>query len=94
LTTTEQHYVQIEKQALAITWAYDKFACYIIGLKIQIETDHKPLISFLGSKHLDDLPSYSQVLSLLGPGTCRLPHHSCSSSHTRYVLLISMTNCC
>ena len=29
---------------------------YIVGLKFHIETDHKPLVSLLGSKHLDALP--------------------------------------
>ena len=29
---------------------------YIIGLRVIIETDHKPLVPLLGSKHLDDLP--------------------------------------
>ena len=56
MSKTEKRYAQVEKEALAITWACDKFATYIIGMKILIETDHKPLIPLLGSKHLDDLP--------------------------------------
>ena len=56
MTKTEERYTQIEKEALAITWACDKFSNYIVGTKIQIKTDHKPLISLLGSKRLDDLP--------------------------------------
>ena len=56
MTKTETRYAQVEKEVLAITWACDKFATYIIGLKVLIETDHKPLIPLLGSKHLDDLP--------------------------------------
>ena len=56
MTKTETHYAQVEKEALAITWACDKFANYIVGLKIVIETDHKPLIPLLGYKSLDDLP--------------------------------------
>ena len=47
---------QIEKDALASVWACDKFASYIVGLKFHIETDHKPLVPLLGSKHLDTLP--------------------------------------
>ena len=48
----------IEKEALATVWACDKFASYmyIVGLKFHIETDHKPLVPLLGSKHLDTLP--------------------------------------
>jgi len=56
LTETEARYAQIEKEALACTWASEKFADYILGKKYQLETNHKPLIPLLGSKHLDDLP--------------------------------------
>lgn len=43
-TKLEQRYSQIEREALALTQAYDKFSHYITGLKERIETDHKPLI--------------------------------------------------
>ena len=56
MSKTEQHYAQIEKEALATTWACEHFANYIIGTKILIETDHKPLIPLLGTKALDTLP--------------------------------------
>ena len=48
--------MQIEKEALAITWACGKFSNYIPGRKFIIETDHKLLIPLLNSKHLDVLP--------------------------------------
>ena len=56
LTETERCYAQIEQEALAITWACEKFSEYILGKQILIETDHKPLVPLLSSKHLDDLP--------------------------------------
>ena len=56
MTETETRYAQIEKEALAITWAHEKFSTYILGKHISIETDHKPLVPILGSKHLDNLP--------------------------------------
>ena len=56
MTETEQRYAQIEKEALAITWACEKFSEYILGLPIEIETDHKPLVPLLSSKQLDSLP--------------------------------------
>lgn len=56
LTPTEQRYAQIEKEALALTWACDRFHDYILGLKFRLETDHKPLIPLLGSKSLSELP--------------------------------------
>ena len=42
MTPTEQRYAQIEKEALGITWASERFADYLIGLQYHIETDHKP----------------------------------------------------
>ena len=57
MTETEIHYAQIEKKALATTWACDKFHNYILGHKFDIETDHKPLVPFFCCKHLDSLPS-------------------------------------
>ena len=60
LTETEQRYAQIEKKALASTWACEKFAEYLIHVRLghfTIETDHKPLVPLLGgSKALSDLP--------------------------------------
>ena len=59
MSETETKYVQIEKEALAITWACEKFSTYILGkhnIFISIETDHKPLVPLLGCKQLDNLP--------------------------------------
>ena len=56
LTETESRYAQIEKEALSITWGCEKFSDYILGKNILIETDHKPLVPLLSSKHLDSLP--------------------------------------
>ncbi|KAL5500080.1 hypothetical protein EMCRGX_G011580 [Ephydatia muelleri] len=56
LTPTEQKYAQIEKEALGVTWACERFRDFLTGLQFQIETDHKPLVPLLGSKNLEDLP--------------------------------------
>ena len=56
MSETEKRYAQIEKAALASTWACEKFSTYILGKKFTIETDHKPLVPLLGVKHLDSLP--------------------------------------
>lgn len=56
MSETERRYAQIEKEALASTWACDKFSNYVLGKRFLIETDHKPLIPLLGTKHLDTLP--------------------------------------
>ena len=55
LSETERCYAQIEKEALALTWAVEKFSEYILGKYITLETDHKPLVPILGSKSLDTL---------------------------------------
>ena len=55
MTSTEQRYAQIEKEALATTWACEKFNDYILGKDIIVETDHKPLIPLFGMKNLDEL---------------------------------------
>ena len=56
MSETETRYAQIEKEALAITWACDKFSIYILGRQFTVETDHKPLVPLLSSKQLDSLP--------------------------------------
>ena len=53
---TEMRYAQIEKEALATTWACERFSDYILGKTITIETDHKPLVPLLSTKHLDNTP--------------------------------------
>ena len=56
LTDTEQRYAQAEKEALAVTWCCEKLSEFLIGLKMfTIETDHKPLLALLKTKHLDEL---------------------------------------
>ena len=56
MSPTEQRYAQVEKEALASTWACERFSCFILGRPFELETDHKPLVSLLGGKALDDLP--------------------------------------
>ena len=56
MSDTENRYAKIEKEALAVTCARDKFNNDILGQEFEIETDHKPLVPLLTSKHLDNLP--------------------------------------
>ena len=55
MSKTKQRYSQIEKEALALVWACEKFSGYIIGKRIHLETDHKPLVLLLSKTHLDHL---------------------------------------
>ncbi|KAI4890341.1 hypothetical protein NFI96_013731, partial [Prochilodus magdalenae] len=64
LTETEKRYAQIEKEALAITWACEWFSDYLVGIRFHVETDHKPLVPLLGSKSLDELPPRIQRLRM------------------------------
>ena len=56
MTPTEQRYAQIEKEALALTWACERLQDYLVGLQFCVETDHKPLVPLFSSKILDELP--------------------------------------
>ena len=52
LTDTEKRYAVIEKEALASTWACDRFSEYVFGMPFTLETDHKPLVPLLTTKDL------------------------------------------
>lgn len=64
LTPTESRYAQIEKEALAPTWACERSWEYIIGKSIYVETDHKPLVPLLSTHSLDQLPPRIQRLRM------------------------------
>ena len=75
LTPTEQRYAQIEKEALALTWACERFAEYLLGKPFHLHTDHKPLVPILSSKSLDTLPARVQRFCM------RLMRYQFSISH-------------
>ena len=60
LSVTEQRHAPIEKESLGVTWDCEKFAEYVLGMTFHVETDHKPLVSLLGYKHLDELSTRIQ----------------------------------
>ena len=60
MTETERRYAQIDKEALAITWGLEHWAEFLIGMKFNVETDHKPLIPLLSTKLIDELPVRTQ----------------------------------
>ncbi|GBL61837.1 hypothetical protein AVEN_251307-1, partial [Araneus ventricosus] len=55
LSATERGYAQIERAALAVVWGCRKYIDYTVGLTVNIETDHKPLVNIFMHKALDVL---------------------------------------
>ncbi|XP_031330692.1 uncharacterized protein K02A2.6-like [Photinus pyralis] len=60
MSETESRYAQIEREALAATWACEKFQMYLLGKHFSLRTDHKPLVQLLGTKPLSDLSARLQ----------------------------------
>ena len=56
MTKTECRYAQIEKEALATTWALEHWSNLLIGMRFHVETDHKPLVPLFSTKLIDELP--------------------------------------
>jgi hypothetical protein len=56
MSETQGRYAQIEKEVLALTWGPEKFTNFLIGKRLHMENDHKPLVPLLGHKGLDELP--------------------------------------
>lgn len=51
LTDIERRYSQIEREALGIKWACEKFDMYVDGTHLTVITDHQPLVSMLFNKY-------------------------------------------
>ncbi|MDD9361312.1 MAG: reverse transcriptase [Anaplasma sp.] len=64
LTSTEQRYSETEKEALAATCAVERFDQFMRGIKFDIESDHRPLLTLLGTAELDLIPPRIQRLRM------------------------------
>jgi hypothetical protein len=58
LNDAEQNYAMIEKEMLGIVYATHKFHQFIYGRKINVITDHKPLVSIINVKKISDIASF------------------------------------
>ena len=76
LTDTEKRYAQMEKEALAITWACERLDFYLAGRTFEVETDHSSLVKLLGTRDLADMPLRCQRFKM------RLMRYSYTIFHT------------
>ena len=60
MTSTESKYAQIEKKALAVTFACERSSNYVLGKSITIKTGHKPLLPLLMKPTIDKFPPRTQ----------------------------------
>ena len=45
MTDTERNYAQVEKEMFAVVFRLERFEWYMYGSHVEVESDHKPLIS-------------------------------------------------
>ena len=62
--TQKKNYAVIVKEALAATWACERFSDYMLGLNFAVETDHKPLVPLLSTAELHKMPPRIQPFRL------------------------------
>lgn len=54
----------MQREAAVLTRSCENFSEYITGLRIFIETDHKPLVQILQAKPIDYLTSHFAKISI------------------------------
>lgn len=74
LSKIEQRYSQFEREALAVSWACQKFHLYLYGIKFEICTDHKPLVIVLSPKSKPPLARTQRWLLYLQQYQYELTH--------------------
>ena len=63
LTDAETRYANIERELLAIVFAYQRFSTYLLGRSFVAESDHKPL-EMIAMKNLVNVPPRLQRMLL------------------------------
>ena len=63
LTEAETRYAQIEKELLAVVFAFNRFHQYVYGAEVTVESDHKPLRA-ITKKQLSATPPRLQRMLL------------------------------
>ena len=62
LTTAQQNYVAIELEALAVSWAVQKFHNYLYGRPFMLQTDQKLLQAILSKSLVEATPCMQHLL--------------------------------
>ena len=60
--STQQSYVAIELEALAVSWAVQKFHHYLYGTSFMLQTDQKPLQAILSKSLVEATPQMQRLL--------------------------------
>ncbi|KAJ8885532.1 hypothetical protein PR048_011730 [Dryococelus australis] len=56
--------VETKKEAMAVTWACERFKNCVLGSRITLMTDHKPLVILLSSKPVAELTARLQRMHM------------------------------
>ena len=62
LTAAQQNYIAIELEALAVSWAVQKFHHYLYRISVTLQTDQKPLQAILSKSLVEATPWMQKLL--------------------------------
>lgn len=82
-TKAEKNYLQVQREALALKFAVQKFHRYIYGRTFELRTDHKPLLVIFGSK--TGIPVHTASL-LQRYALARLRFHDKVREHRKFYI--------
>ena len=81
LTSTERNYAQIEKEALAIVFACERFEQYIMGKETTVLSDHKPLMNIFAKPILTSPKRLQRMRLRLQKYTIKVQYKPGSQMH-------------
>ena len=81
LTSTERNYAQIEKEALAVVFACERFEQYIMGKETTVLSDHKPLMNIFAKPILTSPKRLQRMRLRLQKYTIKVQYKPGSQMH-------------